>query len=151
MIDPVGSASSASATNVTGFRSRLQDVTTAVAKELGMSTDDLEQQLRAGASLDDVAKANGVSHDDLVATITQALQGSSASGDTQAPSALDQLAQRIASAHPHHHGHHHHKVAGTSDASGVPGAQAAQPSDPTLSTSPAPLDPGIGTVIDALG
>lgn len=146
MIDPVGSASSAGTANVTGFRSRLQDVTSAVAKELGMSTDDLEQQLRSGASLDDVAKANGVSHDDLVATITQALQGSQgASGDGQTSSGLDQLAERIAGAHPHHHGHHHHKA---TDATAAP---TTQPVDPTQPASTPPVDSNIGTVIDALG
>jgi cell wall-associated NlpC family hydrolase len=44
------------------------------AKALGMSTDDLETQLKAGQILSDVASAQGVSPDDLVAAIAADLE-----------------------------------------------------------------------------
>src|SRR5689334_25133220 len=122
MVDGINGATAATATPQSSFRTRLQDVTAAVAKELGMSTDDLNQALRSGQSLDDIAQSKGVSHDDLIATISQALQSTATAGQSTDPSQLTQLAERIASAKGHHH--HHHR------AEAVDGAAALGTSDP---------------------
>jgi len=46
---------------------------------LHMSVDELKSKLNAGQSLDDVAKTQGVSHDDLVANIAQNLRANASS------------------------------------------------------------------------
>lgn len=66
------------------------------AKALGISTDDLRTQLKAGKSLSDVAAAQGVSKDDLVSAIAAELkanapQGAAPLGDAQ----LTQMATSI--------------------------------------------------------
>ena len=50
------------------------------AKALGISTDDLRTQLKAGKSLSDVAAAQGVSNDDLVAAIAAELKANAPQG-----------------------------------------------------------------------
>jgi hypothetical protein len=130
MVDGINGATAAPATPQASFRTRLQDVTAAVAKELGMSTDDLNQALRSGQSLDDIAQSKGVSHDDLVATISQALQSTASSGQSTDPSQLTQLAERIAGAKGHHH--HHHRAAALDGAALTRTTPDAAPSDPDV-------------------
>jgi hypothetical protein len=140
MVDGINGATAATATPQASFRTRLQDVTAAVAKELGMSTDDLNQALRAGQSLDDIAQSKGVSHDDLIATISQALQSTATSGQSTDPTQLTQLAERVAGAKGHRH-HHHHR------AEAVDGA-APQVTDPAIAatdTSGNVVNGGTGT------
>jgi hypothetical protein len=69
------------------------------AKALGMSTDDLESQLKSGKSLSDVASAQGVSQDDLVAAIATDLKthkpdGAPALSDAQATQMATAIVQR---------------------------------------------------------
>jgi hypothetical protein len=69
------------------------------AKALGMSTDDLETQLNAGNSLSDVASAQGVGRDDLVAAIAADLKthkpdGAPALSDAQATQMATAIVQR---------------------------------------------------------
>jgi hypothetical protein len=65
----------------------------AAAQKLGMSSDDLEQALQGGQSLDDVAAGQGVSHDDLVAAISSGLQQAGGPG-ADATAVAERLAQR---------------------------------------------------------
>jgi hypothetical protein len=65
------------------------------AKALGMSTDDLESQLKSGKSLSDVASAQGVSQDDLVAAIAADLKTHKPDG---APALSDAQATQMATA-----------------------------------------------------
>lgn len=67
------SSSSTAATSWSRTEGRREDPMAAVAETLGLSTDDLKAQLRDGKSLDDVATAQGVSHDDLVTAIKAGL------------------------------------------------------------------------------
>jgi hypothetical protein len=114
-------------------------VESAVADKLGMNVGDLRKQLASGQSLADIAKTKGVSHDDLVSTITSAL-GSAGAGSASASSSvtasatsgtttdgtqgtdLDQLANRIADqvGRPHHH-----RAAASSDGTSAAVAAAA--------------------------
>ena len=103
----------------------------AAAQLFGMSAQDLRSALAGGQSLDDIAKAKGVSQDDLRSTITHALSGASPQGSS-APSdaTLDRIADRIATHHGGHHGghgHHHHMDA--SSAVGAPTETATSPPD----------------------
>ena len=59
----------------------------AVAKELGMSTDDLQKALSSGQSMTDLAKKAGVSKDDLVTTIAATLPAQNADGSSVDPTA----------------------------------------------------------------
>jgi hypothetical protein len=53
-----------------GHRKQVMD---AAAKTLGLSADELQQDLSGGQTLDDVAKAKGMTHDQLVAGLSGAL------------------------------------------------------------------------------
>jgi hypothetical protein len=69
------------------------------AKALGISTADLETQLEAAKSLSDVASAQGVSQDDLVAAIAADLKthepdGAPALSDAQATQMATAIVQR---------------------------------------------------------
>ncbi|MEV6348228.1 hypothetical protein [Actinoplanes sp. NPDC051851] len=58
-----------------------------VAETLGLSTDQLKEQLQGGKTLNDVATDQGVSHDDLIASIESTLPsdaGSTAAEDIAA-------------------------------------------------------------------
>lgn len=67
------------------------------AKLLGMSSDDLKKELSSGKTLNDLAKAKGVSHDALISSITAGLKASAPAG-VKAPTDLDptQIAENIA-------------------------------------------------------
>lgn len=62
----------------------------AAAKALGLSEDDLVTQLKSGKSLDDIATAQGVSHDNLAAAIKQSLPPQVAAS-TKADSMVDSI------------------------------------------------------------
>lgn len=76
-----------------------------VADLLGVSTTDLKSSLDSGQTLDQLAAAKGVSHDDLIAAIKAGLQDSTPQGvgsttaasGTTATFDLDALAEDIAS------------------------------------------------------
>ncbi|MFI5936416.1 hypothetical protein [Actinoplanes sp. NPDC051494] len=57
-----------------------QDPMAAVADKLGLSSKDLRSQLRDGKSLDDVATAQGVSHDDLISAIKAGMPADATGG-----------------------------------------------------------------------
>lgn len=148
MVDAINGPSAATVSTPNSMRTRLQDVTAAVAKELGMSTDDLTQALRSGQSMDQIAQSKGVSHDDLVATISQALQSSATTGQSTDPDQIKALAERIAGAKGHHH-HHHHRADGV-DAGGAQATTTgtATSGDATAPTAPT-ADPGaVGFRVD---
>jgi hypothetical protein len=97
-IDPSSSYLSALTSAEMGSSSaQPQDqVMSAVAQVLGVSTSQLQSDLSAGQSFQSIAQANGVSTDQLVSTITQALQSSGSSSVSSlitgsAPSETSQL------------------------------------------------------------
>ncbi|MFI5496693.1 hypothetical protein [Actinoplanes sp. NPDC051859] len=63
-----------------------------VAETLGLSGEELKSQLDSGKSLNDVASAQGVSHDDLIASIKAGMP-TDATGSVDA----DTMAEKIAS------------------------------------------------------
>ncbi|HZQ76989.1 MAG TPA: hypothetical protein VFE55_06650 [Acidimicrobiia bacterium] len=87
-------------------RNDRQQMLSSAADLLKMSVSDLQAKLAGGQSLDDIAQAQGVSHDDLVANIAASLKSSEgASGANQSDANLTAVANRIAG-HHRHHGHH---------------------------------------------
>jgi hypothetical protein len=72
---------------------------------LKLSVSDLKSKLASGQSLDDIAKAQGVSHDDLVANIVSNLKSVGSAGANRSDASLTAMADRIAG-HHRHHGHH---------------------------------------------
>jgi hypothetical protein len=98
-ISSITSAASASLIQRPDRDAQRTKVLKAVADKLGMSVDDLRSALDKGASLNQIATTKGVSHEDLISTITSSISGSTAAGaaplldDTR----LEQLAERIAS------------------------------------------------------
>ena len=85
------------------------------AKLLGLSTSELQEQLKSGKTLNDLAAAKGVSHDDLIKSIEQGLQAAAPQG-VQPPAGFDpsKMAEDIAAGkRPEHH---HHRVAGAGGA-----------------------------------
>jgi hypothetical protein len=93
------------------FQSRMQQAFAPVAQLFGESSDQLMSELQSGnTSLTDLAKAKGISQDDLVNAIKQGISQTQSSGngalslsDTQ----LTNIATRIAN---HKHGHHHQRA-----------------------------------------
>jgi hypothetical protein len=128
MVNGVQCAQGAPATAAMGGPAQTdrQKMLSSVADLLKLSVDDLKGKLASGQSLDDIAKAQGVSHDDLVATISQSIKADAPAGATVGDSRLNAMAERIAG--HHRHGHHHH--AGAAPAAGPPAAS------PTTSPSP---------------
>jgi hypothetical protein len=64
----------------------------AVSSLLGMSADDIADQVKSGKSLDDLAKTKGVSHSDLVAALK-----AGAPSELQGTDGLDAMVEQIAS------------------------------------------------------
>lgn len=110
-------------TNATGavdrsaMRQRMDKVYNAVADKLGISADDLKTQLQSGKSLTEVAADKGMSKDDLLATIKEAI-----GTDTPPGTSVDDLATRIADRKGHHHGHHGPPPVAPADTTPKPGA-----------------------------
>ncbi len=85
MINSISGVSSSTITQVQGLQSAQRPQGKgpfdAVSGLLGMSADDIASAVQSGKSLDDLASAAGVSHEDLVAALKagapQELQGSS--------------------------------------------------------------------------
>jgi hypothetical protein len=63
------------------------------AEALGLSTDDLQNQLKSGTTLDDIAKAQGVSSDDLLKALKSDLTANKPAG---VPSLSDDQLTEIA-------------------------------------------------------
>ncbi|MBM7773843.1 uncharacterized protein YidB (DUF937 family) [Actinokineospora baliensis] len=72
--------------------SRVDSALSAVADSLGLSDEDLEDELTSGTSLTDVAAAKGVDATTLKATLTDAI---SAADSTLSADAVSELADRI--------------------------------------------------------
>jgi hypothetical protein len=72
-----------------------QDPMAKVADALGMTSEDLKNQLTAGKSLNQVAEAKGVDHDTLVAAIREGLPNAAAGDGTRRTDATE-LAEKIA-------------------------------------------------------
>ena len=62
----------------------MRQVLSSAADKLGMSQDDLMQDLKSGKSLADIAQSKGVSRDDLVAAVAQGLEQNAPAGATSA-------------------------------------------------------------------
>lgn len=103
-----------------GLRARVQHTLDSVAQLFGTTTDDLRTELNRGQSLATIADTNGISRDDLLATIKQALSESQPSG-TAAPSdaVLTRLANRVADHQGGVHGGHRRGDAAPTDAARV--------------------------------
>jgi hypothetical protein len=101
------SASSAAGAVGGPGRADREQMLSSTADLLKMSVTDLKAKLQSGASLDDIAKAQGVSHDDLVANIVSNLKSHGAGGVGQSDASLTAMTERIAG---HHRGHGHHRV-----------------------------------------
>jgi hypothetical protein len=118
---------------------------TNTAKALGLSTDDLNTQLNSGATLDSLAKQNGVSSDDLLSAVKTDLQANKPAdapdlSDTQ----LTQMATDVAAGKGPGgaggaHGHHHH------------GGGSGQADASILGTSASDTSSNLSSLADALG
>ena len=80
-----------------GAQQSMQKAMEGTAKLLGLSTDDLQTQLKSGKTLNDLASEKGVSHDDLIASIEQGMKAAAPQG-VQAPAGFDssRMAEDIA-------------------------------------------------------
>ena len=109
MIDPVGGSASLSAVRPQPWQPHaMQAVMSSVANLFGMSSDDLRSSLQGGLSLSDIASQKGISQDQLVSTVSQALQSAGGLPPGADPNAI---AQKIVERKGGHHGHHHHVAA----------------------------------------
>jgi len=142
MINGVQCSQGASATAAMGGpgRGERDKVLSSAADLLKMSVDDLKSKLASGQSLDDIAKAQGVSHQDLVANISQTLKAGAPSGATISDDRLDAMAERIAG--HHRHGHHH--------GGGAPAPADAAPPAAIAPTAPAGTAAGAGSSFSVL-
>jgi hypothetical protein len=103
--------------NQDSFRTRMQQTLGAVANLFGETTDQLQNELQSGdTSLAALAASKGVSQTDLVNTIQQSLQSSTANGTQLTATQLTNIANRIAN-HKHGGGHHHHHADATESSS----------------------------------
>src|SRR5262245_28397041 len=66
-----------------------------MAGVLGMSADDLEQKLKGGATLADLASSAGVSRDDAVAQLSAALKANAPQGVTLSDDRATAMAERM--------------------------------------------------------
>ncbi|MGE0025946.1 MAG: hypothetical protein AB7O78_08465 [Thermoleophilia bacterium] len=86
-----------------------------MAGMLGMSADDLDQKLKGGASLSDLAASAGVSRDDAVAALSAALKANAPQGANMTDDRATTLAERLMDGPPK--GHHHTDGAGRAQGS----------------------------------
>ena len=107
-IDPQGSTQAGAAS------SPLAGALKSVSDLLGMSQDDVRTALKGGSSLSDLAQAKGISSDQLVDAISQALQSAGVPASTD----LRAIAQKVADHKglPHHRHHHAHAAGAATDA-----------------------------------
>jgi hypothetical protein len=99
-IDPQGSAQAAAP--AAPFGNALKSI----SDLLGMSQDDIRTALKGGSSLSDLAQPKGISSDQLVDTISQALQGIGAPASTDLRAAAQKIADHKGLGHHrHHHAH----------------------------------------------
>jgi lambda repressor-like predicted transcriptional regulator len=109
-----------------------------VADLLGVSTDELRQDVQRGKSLTEIASAKGVSRDDLVATLKQAIQSNGPAGAPSDFAAhLDDMVNRIVDHKGGVHGPHQHHRARPDDA---PGTDFTAKAEAVLSTIAGQLD-----------
>jgi hypothetical protein len=113
-------AVSSQSAQATQRRNTMQGVMQAVEDKLGISADDLKTARKNGQSLADLAASKGVSRDDLIATVKQALTsagagvgGKDGDGDTDGTASVDQFAATLVDRKPKTggEGHHHHRHA----------------------------------------
>ena len=105
------------------FQQARSKVASAVADKLHLTVDQLTSQLSTSKSLADVAKANGLSEQDLKATVTSALQQANLPAGTDVNATADRMIN--------HTGGHHHHHAETAQA-----GAAATPATPSPTTAP---------------
>jgi hypothetical protein len=120
-------------------------VMSSVSQLLGVSTDQLQSDLKSGQSLQSVASASGVSATQLVSTISQSLQSSNAGlSSAQANNIAVVMAQRT--------GHEHHG-SGSSGAggSGTGGGRSRSSSAGNGSTVTGPTNSGLSALLEGLG
>jgi DNA-binding phage protein len=114
------SGASVTATSGGSFASARNNVMSAVAGQLGISQSDLQSQLKSGQSLADVAKAAGMSSEQLTDTITAALKKSNLPAGTDVSAMATRMTNHVG-------GKHHHRAA----------AAASSASDTSSSSTPA--------------
>lgn len=108
MQNPISGSAASLAQSLAGVAAPTTSTTTllsGVADLLGTTTGDLITRMQGGESLGDIAAAQGVSRDDLLATIKQGLQTNQLT--PRQPADLDAMAARVAdrkSAGTHRHG-----------------------------------------------
>src|SRR5689334_3839220 len=73
-INPLSTPQTPAAVHHHGGHGHGRAVMDAAAKTLGVSDDELKQDLAGGQSLDDIATAKGITHDQLVAGLGDALK-----------------------------------------------------------------------------
>ncbi|WP_030437403.1 hypothetical protein [Actinoplanes subtropicus] len=107
MTTPISAADPATTSSVQATKHHRHDLPARVADKLGMSTDDLRNQLRGDKTLNDLAAEKGLSHDDLIAAIKQ--------GGTTSDADAEKIASAAGTPPPRakgaHHGGHHAKAA----------------------------------------
>jgi hypothetical protein len=106
------------------FEQARSKVLSAVADKLNMSVDQLKSQLASGKSLADVAKATGLSQQDLMSTVTSALQQANLPAGTDLNAVANRMVNRAG-------GHHHHHGA----APQAPSATTSASTSPTIPSS----------------
>lgn len=102
-----------------GFRAHMQKILQPVADKLGVSMTDLQDALRSGKSLADIAQSKGISRDDLVKVVSDAIQQTRPAGAPQLD--VTELANRMVDHVRGHHGHHHHGAHGAGEGAGSNG------------------------------
>lgn len=108
-VSGIDSTTAAQATAQTSIRSQVMK---SVSDLLGMSQDDIRAGLKSGSSLADLAQSKGISSDQLVDTITKALQSAGVpAGQIGTGNDLTAMAQKIADHKTSAHHHHHHRAA----------------------------------------
>jgi hypothetical protein len=112
------------------------------AEALGLSTDDLQNQLKSGRTLDDIAKAQGVSSDDLLKALKSDLTANKPAG---APELSDDQLTALATGIAAGKGPH-----GPGGPGGSPPPRRIGSDDSTTDTNLATLADGLGISTDEL-
>jgi hypothetical protein len=106
------------------------------AEALGVSTDDLQDQLKSGKTLDDIAKTQGVSSDDVLKALKTDLTANKPAG---APELSDDQLTEIASS-----------IAAGKGPQG-PGGPGGPPPPRRIGGDDSTTDPNLATLADGLG